>query len=62
MGWQEGQALGKSMVGALEPLHVKVKTDRKGRRNKVFLFLLYSFAIFDQVLLQCDLLWYGIIN
>jgi len=30
MGWQEGQALGKSMVGALEPLHVKVKTDRKG--------------------------------
>ncbi|XP_078495207.1 protein Son-like [Ciona intestinalis] len=30
MGWKEGEPLGKTMTGSLEPLRVNVKTDRKG--------------------------------
>ncbi|XP_076820646.1 protein Son-like isoform X1 [Clavelina lepadiformis] len=30
MGWKEGESLGKTNVGMLEPLRVNVKTDRKG--------------------------------
>uniref|UniRef100_F6ZBX8 G-patch domain-containing protein n=1 Tax=Ciona intestinalis TaxID=7719 RepID=F6ZBX8_CIOIN len=29
MGWKEGEPLGKTMTGSLEPLRVNVKTDRK---------------------------------
>jgi len=30
MGWREGEALGRTKFGMVEPIKLQVKTDRKG--------------------------------
>ena len=39
MGWKEGESLGKTNLGLVEPLKMQIKTDRKGK------FEYYTFFI-----------------
>ena len=39
MGWTPGEGLGKHRAGAVEPLTLDIKSDRKGNFNKLLEWL-----------------------
>lgn len=41
MGWRPGEGLGKDRAGALEPLTLDIKSDRKGITNAISTTIMY---------------------